>query len=118
MHEFTYGDRVLQSVLEYMNSQGMESVREVKLEVGELLGLTNTSLTLAYNTLAKGTKAEGSLLRIRHVKGLVSCPKCGFAGGLNPGRTRHVVDPAFACPKCGSPLTIKVGNECKILEIK
>jgi hydrogenase nickel incorporation protein HypA/HybF len=113
MHEYVYADRILQSVLEEM--KGVDSPKTVKVEVGEMLGLTRESLSMAYEVLSKGTKAEGSRLRVKLAAGAVKCPKCGFVGRLPVKRHEHTIDPAFSCPKCGSSLKVTAGLEVKIV---
>ena len=117
MHEYILADRVLQSVLEFMEKQNLSSVREVDLDVGELLGLEGDSLNMAYGILSKGTKAEGSKLRVHRIKGVVICNKCGYEGALTHVPHEHVIDPAFSCPNCGSPVSIKTGNDLKLNRI-
>jgi hydrogenase nickel incorporation protein HypA/HybF len=117
LHEYTYADRILQSVLEETRGAG-KSPQRVKVDVGEMLGLTRESLTMAYGILSKGTKAEGSKLAVRFTRGSVECPKCGFSGRLPVRRHDHRIDPAFACPKCGSSLKVAEGLEVKITGIE
>ncbi len=117
MHEYILADRVLQSLLEHMKSQGLAAVREVDIDVGELLGLENETLRMAFDTLSKGTPGENCKLKIRRVKGSVECNKCGYTGGLESEHVEHVVDPVFACPKCSAPVTIKAGNDLRIAKI-
>jgi hydrogenase nickel incorporation protein HypA/HybF len=114
MHEYILADRVLQSVLEFMNKQGLSSVSIVDVDVGELLGLEGDSLSMAYGILSKGTKAEGSKLKVHRIKGTVICSKCGYEGSLKHIPNEHLIDPAFACPSCGSPVSIKAGNDVKL----
>lgn len=80
-----------------------------------MLGLTRESLTMAFEILSKGTKAEGSKLSVRFTKGRVECPRCGFAGRIPVRRDEHRVDPAFACPECGSSLKVVSGLGVKLL---
>ena len=117
MHEYVYADRILQSVLEEVTKAG-KSPQKVKVDVGEMLGLTRESLTMAYGILSKGTKAEGSKLAIRITRGSVECAKCGFSGRLPARRHDHTIDPAFACPQCGSSLKVVEGLEVKIAGIE
>jgi hydrogenase nickel incorporation protein HypA/HybF len=114
LHEYVYADRILQSVLEGL---GGRRPKAVKVEVGEMLGLTTESLTMAYGILSKGTKAEGSKLDVVLTEGSVECPQCGFAGRLSLKRHQHVVDPAFACPECGSSLRVAKGLEVRLVEV-
>jgi hydrogenase nickel incorporation protein HypA/HybF len=115
MHEYVYADRILQSVLEQTGRGARPKV--VKVEVGEMLGLTDESLTMAYGVLSKGTRAEGSMLKVAFSRGSVECPKCGYAGRLHLNRTDHTVDPAFACPECGSSLRVAAGLDVKLVGI-
>jgi hydrogenase nickel incorporation protein HypA/HybF len=115
MHEYVYADRILQSVLQEMGQK--ERATTVTVEVGEMLGLTRESLTTAYEVLSKGTRAEGSRLRVKFSRGLVECPKCGFRGRLPTAGHFHAVDPTFACPKCGSSLKVTAGLEARLVSI-
>ncbi|MGD0145666.1 MAG: hydrogenase maturation nickel metallochaperone HypA [Nitrososphaerales archaeon] len=117
MHEYVYADRILQSVLEETGA-AEKSPRRVKVDVGEMLGLTRESLTMAYGILSKGTKAEGSKLVVRFTRGSVECPKCRFSGRLPVHRHDHTIDPAFACPQCGSSLKVVGGLDLKITGIE
>ncbi len=114
MHEYVYADRILQSVLE---ESGDRKPAKVEVEVGEMLGLTKASLTTAYGVLAKGTRAEGSKLVVKLSRGSVRCPRCGFRGRLPIERHEHRIDPAFACPKCGSSLQVESGLEVRLIKI-
>jgi Zn finger protein HypA/HybF involved in hydrogenase expression len=115
LHEYVYADRILQSVLEEIGTARKPVT--VTVEVGEMLGLTRESLTSAYKILAKGTRAEGSKLAVRFSRGSVECPMCGFRGRLSVGKHEHRIDPAFACPRCGSALKVSAGLEVKLVEI-
>lgn len=117
MHEYILADRVLQSALEFMDKQHLSSISVVDVDVGELLCLEGDSLNMAYGILSKGTKAEGSKLKVHRINGIVSCNKCGYEGGLRDIPNEHVIDPAFACPYCQAPVSIKKGNEVKLNSI-
>lgn len=115
MHEYVYADRILQSVLQEIGQQ--RKATTVTVEVGEMLGLTKESLTAAYEVLSKGTRAEGSKLKVKVSMGMVECPNCGFRGRLPMKGHFHVVDPTFACPECGSPLKVSAGLEARLVRI-
>ncbi len=117
MHEFVYADRILQSVLEEIGASPPQSLT-VKVEVGEMLGLTRESLQTAYGVLSKGTKAEGSRLLVKFTRGEVRCGRCGFEGRIAVRRHEHRVDPAFSCPECGSSLKVVSGLEVKLAAIE
>jgi hydrogenase nickel insertion protein HypA len=111
MHEYVYADKILQTVLD--QSRRGKKPRAVEVKVGELLGLTRESLNSAYAVLSKGTKAEGSSLRVEIARGVVSCSSCSFEGHIAP-KGHHHVDPVFACPECGAPLKVKSGLEVEL----
>ncbi len=117
MHEFVYADRILQTVLTNASETRKKPVC-VDVEVGGLLGLTRESLAMAYGLLAKGTVAEGSKIRVRLSKGSAECASCGYNGRLSPRKHDHTVDPAFACPGCGAPLSITAGLEVELRAIQ
>ncbi len=115
MHEYVYADRILQTVLD-QSGRGKKP-RAVEVEVGELLGLTRDSLSSAYSVLSKGTKAEGSTLKVVFARGVVSCSSCNFEGHFAT-KGHHHVDPVFACPECGAPLKVKSGMEVELKVIR
>jgi hydrogenase nickel incorporation protein HypA/HybF len=117
MHEYVLADRVLQSALEYMDSQKLTEIHQIEVNVGELLGLENESLRAAFSVMSKGTHAENCKLRIRRIKGKVVCNECGYVGGLEQRIIEHRTDPVFQCPKCGLPVKISMGNDLKITRI-
>jgi hydrogenase nickel incorporation protein HypA/HybF len=117
MHEYVYADRILQSVLSDAAQVGKRPAK-VEVSVGEMLGLTKESLKMAYEVLAKGTKAEGSRLSMEFSEGSVECGSCGFRGRMPVKRHEHVIDPAFACPECGSSLKVAAGLEVELKSIK
>jgi hydrogenase nickel incorporation protein HypA/HybF len=111
-------DQVLQSVLDYMKERNIARIHLVKVELGELKGLENSSLRMAYEVLSKGTLAENSKLSITRIKGIVACPACGFEGSLTKMEHEHVIDPAFHCPSCGASVVVKRGRELNITKIE
>jgi hydrogenase nickel incorporation protein HypA/HybF len=117
MHEYILADKVLQSVIAFMDEHDLSKISLVDVDLGELLAMESGSLTMAYQILCKGTKAEGSKLRIHLVKGAVICNKCGYKGKLNNIPQVHSIDPVFACPSCGAPVSIKAGNDIRLNSI-
>jgi hydrogenase nickel incorporation protein HypA/HybF len=117
MHEFVYADKIVQSAITELGARKGEG-QTVSVQVGEMLGLTRESLTMAYRILSKGTPAEGSRLLVRFEKGETECPGCGFKGRLKLRTHEHLIDPVFACPKCGSSLRITAGLDVRIKSIK
>jgi hydrogenase nickel insertion protein HypA len=116
LHEYVYADRVLQTVLQYLKENPGREAGSVKVELGELLGVTPQSLKHAFGLLARDTQAATAKLVVRTVHPSVVCNQCGFKGAVSHGE-EHVIDPVFACPKCGSPLSVKMGSELKVTGI-
>ncbi len=117
MHEYVDADRIFQSDLADSTKSGRKPAR-VEVTLGEMLGLTRESLTLAYEVLAKGTDADGSKLSMRLSQGSVVCPSCGFRGRMPVRRNEHLIDPAFACRECGSSLKVVAGLEVELKRIE
>ncbi|MDA4125051.1 MAG: hydrogenase maturation nickel metallochaperone HypA [Thaumarchaeota archaeon] len=117
MHEYVFADKILQSVLEETRGRKRGPL-VIRVEVGEMLGLTRESLTSAFAVLSKGTRVETAKLQVRFTKGSVECPRCGFTGRLKLERHEHGIDPAFACPDCGSSLRVQEGLEAKLIAVE
>ena len=114
MHEFVNADRVLQTVLEHQKEHPGVKVSQVKVELGELLGLSPASLKMAFGVLSKETSLGDVKLSVRKAKGSVKCDSCGYSGRLE-GPAGHTADPVIACPKCGAPLSLGSGNALNVL---
>ncbi len=117
MHEYAYAGRILQSVLADSAEVAGGAVR-VEASVGEMLGPTKKSLTMACGVLAKGTSSEGSKLRMRVSTGSVERASCNFRGRRPAMMHGHLDDPAFAFPERESSSGVATGFEGEVKRIK
>jgi len=118
LHEFFFAEKLINSILDYVDKNKVEKVKSVHIELGELLGIKPKELIFAYNILTKGTKIDNVKLIIHKVKGKVYCKNCNYSGNVKVLSYEHLMEPKIPCPKCNSLTSIVKGNECKILKIE
>jgi len=109
MHEFSICEQLLRIVLEEWErlTPRPRRLAAVRIAVGRLQQIVPETMQSAFETLARGTPAEGARLELRHVPVRVRCSECGAE--------REVIPPDFACPACGSVrVTIVAGRDLSI----
>jgi hydrogenase nickel incorporation protein HypA/HybF len=94
MHESSLARQVLEAVLQRAEAHGAARVREVRGWVAETESLSPESLSLHFAAQARGTKAEGALLRLELIHVEARCRACG--------RTYAPEHHLLLCPGCGS----------------
>ena len=77
MHEWSLAGAVAKSLLEFMSSEGLGSIREVEITWGEMLELDEDVFRQAFRELTRGTPLEGVKLLIREERALFRCNSCG-----------------------------------------
>lgn len=120
MHEFSTIAQIVDVVLEEARKHNAVDVKEVHLEIGELTFLGIEQMEFAYEVLTKDSVLEGSRLIFEERKAKVSCDSCGYGGGCEYedfSKGMHMFFPKLICPKCGGPVKIIGGDECKIRNI-
>jgi len=118
--------QIIDSIKKEIQGHEDACVKEIYLDVGELLFLGEESLKLAYDSLTEGTSLSGAKLFVEEVKATVECSKCNYKGGVEhehehgereePHHHRHII-PDFHCPECGGKLKIVDGAECILKRI-
>ena len=104
MHEYALTKNIVGIVNAAAAGHGAKRVNAVALVIGENRSIIPDSVQLYFDMIAKGTAAEGAVLRLRVVKAEMCCSRCR----KNFQRRRF----SFECPDCGelgSPTDI--GNE-------
>jgi hydrogenase nickel incorporation protein HypA/HybF len=96
MHEFNSCQAIVDTVLEQIRRHPNPSARAVKATVvlGHLRQIVAGHMQSAYETLTKDTRAQGSVLEIKHIPAAFICDKCGKRSETHEAR--------FKCPSCGS----------------
>lgn len=119
MHEFSTMAQIVDVVLEEARKHNAVDVKEVHLEIGELTFLGREQMEFAYEVLTEDSILESSTLRFEEVKARVNCDSCGYEGGIeyDEDESYHMSIPKLLCPKCGGPVKIIGGDECKVRNI-
>ena len=107
MHELAIAESVLETITARV---GDREVREVRLEVGRLSGVSADSLRFCFSLAAEGTVVSGAALDIVEPPGRGRCSSCG--------EEFLVLDPFLLCA-CGSAdVRVLGGDELRILSVE
>ncbi len=77
MHELSITENLVRVLQEQSSAQNFKKVLRVRLDVGMLSTLEPDSLIFCFDTVAKGTVAEGAAVEIHRSPGIAQCRKCG-----------------------------------------
>jgi len=94
LHEYSMTKKIVKIVNNAAEAQNAVRVNVVNLVAGESSCIIPDCVQMYYDLIAKGTKAEGAVVKTRVVKTEMRCPNCG----KNFPRPRF----SFACPDCGA----------------
>jgi hydrogenase nickel incorporation protein HypA/HybF len=96
MHEFSICEGIVDAVIEELGKLDPPPSRltKTRVVVGTLRQIVPDYLTFAYETLTKGTPAEGSALDVVPAPPRGQCRDCGWKGDLPPG--------SYKCAECES----------------
>jgi hydrogenase nickel incorporation protein HypA/HybF len=107
MHELAIAESVLDAITA---RTGERRVREVRLEIGRLSGISAESLRFCFELAATGTGADGAALDIVEPPGRARCRTCA---------EEFVVDDRILLCACGSAdVRILSGEELRILSVE
>ncbi|HUF42873.1 MAG TPA: hydrogenase maturation nickel metallochaperone HypA [Verrucomicrobiae bacterium] len=95
MHEFGIAAPLLQAALEISEQQGGLAVEQIYARIGRLREIAPDALTFAFNSLKKGTAAEGATLVWKEIAPSVRCAQC-------PAVFQPDDDRIWVCPSCGA----------------
>jgi hydrogenase nickel incorporation protein HypA/HybF len=110
MHELSIAQSIVKFVLQHPQRGEMQSVKSVKLNVGDLTGIVPESLVFCFELASQGTAAQGSKLMIENAPTVYHCKKCDsdFVG-------RYIT----LCLNCGeTQIELVSGNELDIVEVE
>jgi hydrogenase nickel incorporation protein HypA/HybF len=114
MHEFSAACSIVDTALEAARSNNVTKITVVNVELGEFTFLIPEQLIFNFEIASKNTMLEGADLRIKSVKGQLTCNDCGFKGDseINPDLPPQIaVFAPMKCPKCGSSSTQITGGK-------
>lgn len=116
MHEWALAEAVVESVLEIAKKEGLTSVKEIYLSLGELQNIERDIFEFALgNLMEKDNIFKDAKVNIKIEKTLFRCRACGEewdlkeTGGLDRDTREAIhflpeISHSFIrCPRCGSP---------------
>ena len=94
-------------VLGYADKNEAKKVTEISILVGEMTGVVPESLEFCFDSLSKGTKAQGAKLVLKHIPLVARCLDCGNETKIERYN--------FTCPNCKSlRMEIISGRELRV----
>jgi hydrogenase nickel incorporation protein HypA/HybF len=104
MHEYNVCQTIVDTAVGEIERAGEPRpiLLKTKVVLGRLRQLVPEYLVFAYETLTKGTPAEGSALEISFRPIVFHCEKCG--------ENTESDKPVFTCRQCGSALGEVIGG--------
>ncbi len=109
MHELSIAESILEIIKE--NAGVTDSVKSVKVRIGELANVVPDSLEFCFSAITNGTVFEKAKLKIENVDIVVHCEVCGSDS--------KVEDILFKCKSCGSTdVKIISGTDLQVVEIE
>ena len=110
MHEIGIVRALVRTVTDFAAEHGLEDIREVTVDCGELSLVIPEYLEEIYPVVAKGSILENAKLTICMIPGLAECDDCD--------EIFNVIEHKGTCPNCGSfEKTVLSGEKFTIREI-
>ena len=111
MHELGVIQNIFQILEDVAAENRLITITKVRLKVGQLQQIVPDMLSFAFETVAKGTKAEGASLETEIVPIRMQCRTC---------HTEFVVaEHTYICPQCsGTSLDTLQGTEIVLESIE
>jgi hydrogenase nickel incorporation protein HypA/HybF len=111
MHEMSIAQNILEIVQETLAKEDSVQLKEVVLDIGELVAIVPDSLEFCYNVLTEQTPYQGSKLTINIIPLKGKCKTCAHIFSIEKM--------CFLCPRCKSTeLDIIQGQELKISHLE
>ena len=120
MHELSIASGLIEKLLEFSEQNPERAILEVRLEIGELSHIDTEQLRFCYESIAKETPLEGSVLTISTVPAMVTCPHCAYRGRPDYWDEALAIAPVITmrCPNCGKAVDADQGHECAIKSLR
>ena len=78
MHEVSIMENTINIISEKAEENNLKNISKITIKIGELSGVMSDSLIFAFNSLSKGTIAEGAEFLIEKVDATAMCDDCGI----------------------------------------
>lgn len=92
MHEVSIMESTMNIISEKARENDLKVVSKITIKIGELSGVMPDALTFAFNSLSRGTIAEGAEFLIERVDATAMCDECGIIFEIDHFNK--------LCPKC------------------
>jgi len=110
MHEMSLASGVIGLLEEAARREGFSRVKTVWLEIGALACVEPEALAFCFESVARGSLAEGAGLEIVHRPGEGWCMPCG--------RTVELAARFAECPVCGTgQVQVTGGEQMRVMEL-
>ena len=111
MHELAITQSVLEIVLRHARQAGGGRVLAIHLVVGQLSSIVDESVAFYWDSIARGTAAEGARLHFRRIPARFRCNACG--------REFPLREETLDCPGCASSsVRLIAGDEFSVEAIE
>ena len=120
MHELSIASGLVEKLLEFSAHNPERTILEVRLEIGELSHIDSEQLRFCYESIAKESPLEGSILTIARVPAIVSCQHCTYRGRPDYWDEALAIAPVMTmrCPHCGKAVEADQGHDCAIKSVR
>lgn len=111
MHELSLSQSIMEIIEQQARQREFSRVKRVGLEIGALSCVEPEALSFCFDSVTRGSLAQGARLDIARVPGRAWCWDCEKVAEI----TRH----GDACPGCGGyRMNTQGGNEMRIKELE
>lgn len=100
MHELAITENILDIAIKHAKGQ---HITDIHLVIGQLSSIVDDSVQFYWDTISKGTSAEGAILHFTRIQTELLCQEC-----MNRFTPTH---DNYACPNCGSQRVLVVAGE-------
>lgn len=110
MHELSLAESMLAIVEQSVRRGGFARATVVRLEIGRLSCVLPDALRFCFESVTRGSLAEGARLEIVEMAGAGRCRRCD--------KTMAMEEPWGVCPDCGAQLEVTSGAEMRVKELE
>jgi hydrogenase nickel incorporation protein HypA/HybF len=111
MHEMSLAENVLQIIEDAARAEPFHRVRKVVLEIGALSAVEPEAMRFCFDSVVRGSVAEGAQLEIIETPGAGRCTACGMTVSLQ--------EQYGLCPECGSArIEIVAGKQMRVRDLE
>jgi hydrogenase nickel incorporation protein HypA/HybF len=111
LHELGIATDIMGVVKRVAEDNKAKKVGEVVVEIGLLAGVERDSLEFCYEVITRGTRLEGSHLKVVEIKPRARCRQCQ--------KEYEVRMDNFHCPHCNSSkFDVVIGSDINLKEVE